>query len=50
MSFFGKARWTKVALCVLLVSLLLHLICFGATHWAKTNTYKVTRKEHYGYY
>ena len=48
MSYFKNARWTKISLCILLVSFLLHLICFGAPHWAKTNTYKVTRKAHYG--
>lgn len=48
MGLLGDSRWAKLSCILLVLTLLLHLICFSVPHWAKTNEYKVKRREHVG--
>ncbi|KAK2171418.1 hypothetical protein NP493_1070g00002 [Ridgeia piscesae] len=48
MGLIGDSRWAKLSCCLLVITLLLHLICFSVPHWAKTQEHKVQRREHIG--
>ncbi|KAI0227890.1 hypothetical protein LSAT2_021601 [Lamellibrachia satsuma] len=48
MTLLGESRWAKLSCILLVLTLLLHLICFSVPHWAKTNEYRTERREHIG--